>query len=141
MYHIHHQFTIHSGAEKIFRSISLPEELNNWWPKTSVGKPEVGEQYQLYFGPEYDWLAEITSVKENEHITWKMIRSMDDWMPTHFGFQLIPQIDRTIVKFFHKNWQEANDHFAVSSYCWAILLNGLKNYCEHGIVIPFENRN
>lgn len=47
------------------------------------------------------------------------------------------------VNFSHVNWAEANDHFKHSSFCWALLLNGLKNYLEdnyleNGIIIPFK---
>ena len=31
-------------------------------------------------------------------------------------------------------------HYGRSSYCSAMLLNGLKNYIEKGVVVPFEDK-
>jgi hypothetical protein len=69
-----------------------------------------------------------------------MTDSDEDWDPTSFGFDLEPQEAGTAVKFWHKGWPTLNHHFRRSSYCWAILLQGLKNYVEKGIIVPFEER-
>lgn len=64
-----------------------------------------------------------------------------DWNPTTFGFDLKSTGNSTLVEFSHVNWQNNNHEFRNSSFCWALLLNGLKNYLEKGIVVPFEERN
>jgi hypothetical protein len=70
-----------------------------------------------------------------------MTKSDPDWDATTFGFDL-EEVDKgTLLKFSHQNWRELNHNFKHSSFCWAMLLNGLKNYIEKGIVIPFEKRN
>jgi len=54
----------------------------------------------------------------------------------------LEEVDKgTLLKFSHENWQELNHNFKHSSFCWAMLLNDLKNYLENGIIIPFEKRN
>lgn len=70
-----------------------------------------------------------------------MTKSDKDWNPTTFGFDLESSDKGTMVNFSHINWPEQNHHFKHSSFCWAILLNGLKNYLEKGVIIPFEERN
>ena len=70
-----------------------------------------------------------------------MLTSSDDWNLTTFGFKLkFLGKKSTQVHFSHTNWLHCNAEFKQSSYCWAILLNGLKNYVEKGIVIPFTER-
>ncbi len=69
-----------------------------------------------------------------------MTQTSEHWNGTTFGFDLEQMVDGVKLKFFHKDWSECNDEFRISSFCWALLLNGLKNYLERGIVVPFEDR-
>lgn len=69
-----------------------------------------------------------------------MTDSNEDWNPTTFGFNLEEQENGIYLRFSHKGWLENNDELKHSSFCWAMLLNGLKNYVEKGIVVPFEER-
>ncbi|EAZ81407.1 SRPBCC family protein [Algoriphagus machipongonensis] len=138
---IYHTFWIRSTISKVFSAISSPEQLILWWPQKCSGKPEIGESYNFYFTPEYDWFGTVSKVEENKAFHIKMVDSDKDWDPTSFGFEL--EEDGTMVKvsFWHKGWENQNEHFKISSYCWAILLQGLKNYLEKGEVLPFEERS
>ena len=70
----------------------------------------------------------------------EMASADEDWNPTHFEY-VLEKIDKgTWMKFAHNGWKYSNDHFRRSSFCWAMLLNGLKNYVEKGIIVPFEER-
>jgi uncharacterized protein YndB with AHSA1/START domain len=138
---IHHQFTIHSKAATVFEALTSQKGLDNWWPLKCSGQPKLGTEYSFFFGPEYDWRAEVVHVVANKELTWKMTKAMDDWKPTRVGFRLREEKDNTIVSFFHEGWEEASEHFAITTYCWGQLLAGLKNYVEKNVVIPFELRN
>ena len=70
-----------------------------------------------------------------------MTASDKDWNETTFGFDLADTEQGVLQKFSHINWPEINHYFKFSSFCWAMLLNGLKNYFETGAVIPFNDRN
>ena len=125
----------------MFDAVSLPEHLNNWWTLKSSGKPELNAEYNLNFTDTYDWYCKVSEVKPNQSFYLKMIKSSTDWNPTTFSFELDETENGTMVKFSHVNWPKDNHHFKHSSFCWALLLNGLKNYLEKGIVIPFAERN
>lgn len=137
---IYHNFWIEADAQKVYESITEPEHLVNWWPQKCTGKPELGSEYNFYFTDEYDWYGEVTMSKPGEAFHIKMTKSDKDWDPTSFGFDLKENAGKTTVSFWHMGWPECNDHFKISSYCWAILLQGLKNYIEKGIIVPFEER-
>ena len=141
MYDILHQFRIASQAQKVFDAFTSPAQLNNWWPLRSDGQPKMGEMYTLYFGPEYDWRAEVIHVVPGKEFTWKMTQAMDDWMNTEVGIRLKAENSGTTVDFFHTGWREAGDHYRISNYCWGTLLNGLKMWVEKGMIVPFEERN
>jgi len=139
-YAIYHDLVINAFQQEVFDAVSLPEHLNNWWTLKCTGSPEKGNEYNLYFAPGYDWLAEVvTSTSNSFHL--KMTRAMPDWELTTFGFDLETESSSTRVKFSHRNWPKLNKEFRNSSYCWALLLNGLKNYVEKGAIVPFDERS
>lgn len=136
-----HRFFVKAPATKIFEAFTSPIGLNNWWTKESSGKPVLNNIYRFYFTKAYDWRAKVIKVTPDKELIWQMTEAMHDWMPTQIGFTLTEENHGTAVYFFHSNWQQANEHFAISNYCWGQLLKGLKDHCETGAVVPFENRN
>ena len=142
MHHIYHDFPVKASKAKIFAAISQPDQLIKWWPLKCSGTPKIGESYNFYFAPEYDWHAEVTKCKPNESFHVKMTAADPDWLPTSFGFELEDSTNGSVnLRFQHKDWPACNAHFRRSSFCWAILLQGLKDYVEKGKVIPFKERS
>ena len=139
-YSIYHDLEINESIAKTFQAITEPKHLVNWWPLKCTGVPKQGEAYNFYFTPEYDWYGTVSKIEENETFHIKMTKSHPDWDPTTFGFDLEQKKGTTQVKFWHEGWPECNAHFRRSSFCWAMLLNGLKDYVEHGKIIPFDER-
>lgn len=139
-YSIHHDIEIDSAIDKVFDAITKPEHLINWWPLKCTGQAEVGQQYNFYFTPEYDWYGKVAKLVENKAFHIQMTEADSDWNPTSFGFDLEENKKSVLVKFWHIGWPECNAHFRRSSFCWAMLLNGLKNYVERGVIVSFEER-
>lgn len=137
---IYFNFIIDSDKFSVYRAISQPEQLINWWPLKCSGIPKVGAEYNFNFTDEYNWFAEVSHCKQWEEIHYKMTVSDTDWNPTTFGFKLKEKDSSICLNFFHKDWPECNNHFKHSSFCWAMLLKGLKDYLEKGIIIPFNDR-
>ena len=138
---IYFNFMINSDRLSVYKAVSEPEHLVNWWPLKCSGVPKVGEEYNFNFTDQYDWYAEVKSVLEEEHIHYKMTKSDKDWNPTTFGFELEHSNKGTLLMFSHINWVKDNHEFKNSSFCWAMLLNDLKNYLEKGKIVPFAERN
>jgi uncharacterized protein YndB with AHSA1/START domain len=137
---IFHDLIIHAKVDKVFDAITQPEHLVNWWPLKCTGTPVLGEQYNFYFTPEYDWYGDVIKCEPDSAFHIKMTRSDEDWDPTSFGFDVTQEPEYVQVNFWHKGWPSCNHHFKRSSYCWAILLKGLKDYVEKGIIVPFKER-
>lgn len=140
-YNILHNLVIGSTKKEVFKAVSMPEHLNNWWTLKCSGKPELGSKYNLFFTSEYNWYGKVSRCVEDESFHISMTKSDLDWDETTFGFDLEETNNGTLVKFSHMNWPNCNDHFRTASFCWAMLLNGLKNYIEKGIILPFEERS
>ena len=137
---IYHDLVIKSNAKEVFNAITTPKEPVKWWPLRCDGSPSLNAIYNFYFSEEYNWYGIVTSIENNKQFFIKMTSADTDWNNTTFGFELNENDNTTQVSFLHVNWPECNQHFKRSSFCWAMLLNGLKNYIEKGIVIPFEGR-
>jgi len=55
-----HYFPIKASAAQVFQAISTPRGLSTWWTKSSAGEPVEGAEYELGFGPEYEWRAVVS---------------------------------------------------------------------------------
>lgn len=140
-YTIYHNLIINSSKDKVFDAVVNPDQLVNWWPAKCSGKPELGARYNFYFGPEYDWWGTVVQCDPGKAFHIKMAKADKDWNPTSFGFDLEQTNGGVQVSFWHTDWAVCNQHFKIASYCWAILLQGLKNYVEKGVILSFEDRN
>ncbi|MEM1356616.1 MAG: SRPBCC domain-containing protein [Bacteroidota bacterium] len=138
---IYHDLVVAAPTGQLFAAVSLSEQLVNWWPFRCTGEPAVGATYNFFFSPEYDWYGEVIKVIPNEAFHVRMTAADPDWTPTSFGFDLSEvEGGRTQLSFWHRGWPACNAHFKRSSFCWAILLQGLKNYVEKGTIVPFAER-
>lgn len=140
-YGIYHNLIVHAEKDLLFRAIADPDELEKWWPLKCSGHQAVGAQYNFYFGPEYDWLGEVVTYNKGAAFYIKMLKADPDWNPTIFGFDLTEQGNGIKLQFSHTGWPHRNDHFKTASFCWALLLKGLKDYVETGKIIPFNARS
>jgi uncharacterized protein YndB with AHSA1/START domain len=137
---IFHELPIAVEAERVYRAVSTPTGLDQWWTKRSSGRAQLGAQFDLWFGPEYQWQAQVTECVPGEIFEIEMTTATRDWLHTRVGFELVSGESRTQLQFHHTGWQERNEHFRVSSYCWAMYLRVLKRWLEHGEVVEYERR-
>jgi len=135
-----HDFPINVPAAAVFDAVSTPAGLDRWWTKIAAGEPKPGAAYELGFGPGYDWLAAVTKCVPESAFELRMTRADSDWTGTHVGFELTPGPGSTQVRFYHRGWPHANEHYRISNFCWAMYLRILKRALEHGESVPYEAR-
>jgi uncharacterized protein YndB with AHSA1/START domain len=137
---IFHDFPIAVPPSRAFRAVSTPADLDQWWTMDSSGKPAKGAEWELGFGPGYDWRAVVSRCTPDRSFEFKLVSSGPDWMGTLVGFELTPHENSTQVRFHHTGWPEQNEHYRISCYCWAMYLRVLKRFLEHGETVPYERR-
>ena len=140
MAEILHQFPIKAPAQRVYQAVATPQGLDAWWTLRAEGEPVEGASYQLWFGSEYDWRAVVSRCVPGEAIEWEITAAHEDWMGTRVGVTLEERNGGTLVRFYHANWAEPNEHFQISSYCWATYLRLLKRYVERGEFIEYMDR-
>jgi hypothetical protein len=137
---IFQDFPIRTTLERAFAGVSTPTGLDAWWTKRSSGKPFVGQEFELWFGPEYDWRGVVTKCTHHQAFELKMTRSDTDWEGTRVGFEFEQRGDLVWVRFYHTGWPTANEHYRISNHCWAMYLRILRRYLEAGETVPYEKR-
>jgi len=133
-------FPIKASRADVFRAIATPEGLNNWWTKTCSGNPTNGGEYALGFGPEYEWNATVSRYEPESNFELSLTKADADWAGTRLVFRLAEKDGTTEVDFQHLGWPTENEHYRISSYCWAMYLRLLRRYVEFGEVVPYEDR-
>jgi uncharacterized protein YndB with AHSA1/START domain len=134
------EFPIKAPVNQVFQAVSTPEGLDRWWTKRSAGEPREGSEYELWFGPEYDWRARVSRCVPDSELELEMTRADADWTGSRVGFRLEDQGGTTLVRFYHTGWPSANEHYRISCHCWALYLRILRRYLEHDEVVPYEDR-
>lgn len=141
MHSICHDIEIRVSQSRLFGLLVTADGLEKWWSKSSKGNTGLGQRMQIYFSEEFDWEMEAIEYKENQSISWKMTRAMDDWMRTRLSFEIITKSEETcLLRFTHSGWERVDDHFRRSSLSWALYLRILRRFIENGEYIPYEQR-
>jgi uncharacterized protein YndB with AHSA1/START domain len=136
-----HDLYIAVSPGEVFRGVTEPGLLDEWWTKKCSGVPAIGGEYELYFSPEYVWRARVSQVEAGKAFELAMFQADADWEGTRVGFMVQPQSTGTKLRFYHSGWREANEHFRISSYCWATYLRILKRFLEKGERVIYEKRD
>ena len=134
------EFPIKATPSRVFQGVSTPGGLDQWWTARSKGEPRLGAEYELWFGPEYDWRAKVTRCRPDLEFELEMTRADQEWLGTKVGFSLKALRDSTLVRFYHTGWPTESEQWRVSCYCWAMYLRILRRYLEHGESVPYERR-
>jgi len=134
------EFPIAAEPARVFRSVSEPALLDEWWTLRSTGHASVGSNYDLDFGPGFHWAAKVTKSEPGSAFELRMTTSDADWQGTLVGFELEPSGSGTLVRFYHRGWPEANAHYRISCHCWALYLRILRRHIEHGESVPYDQR-
>jgi uncharacterized protein YndB with AHSA1/START domain len=141
MANIIHQFTIKAQQERVFEACSTASGLDKWWTKTSSGESRYDGIFRLHFGPQFDWHARVTRYAAPSSFELQISQAHPDWDGTLVGCELTPEGARaTGVLFHHTGWPEANEHWRVSCFCWAMYLRILRRYLEYGETVEYEKR-
>lgn len=135
-----HDFLIKANRNRVFRTVSAPAEIDHWWTARSAGEPRLGAEYELWFGPEYDWRAKVTKCKPDDEFELEVTRADKEWIGTRVGFRLEGEGGTTQVRFHHLGWPAVTEHYRISCFCWAMYLRVLRRYLEHGESVPYERR-
>lgn len=131
---------IAAPPDRVFEAVASPAGLDAWWTLGCRGERRPGATWDLDFGPGYAWRAEVSRWQPGEAFALTVTRADADWTGTTVGFLLLPTPAGTQVRFAHRGWPDANEHFRISCHCWALYLRLLRKYVERGESVPYARR-
>lgn len=137
---IRHDFPIAAPIARVFAGFAEPAGLDQWWTLSSEGRPAPGEIYRLDFGPGFDWRALVIRADPPRSLELRFTEADDDWIGSWVDVELEERDGNTWVRFAHRGWREPNEHYRISSFCWAMYLRILKRHLEHGETVPYQDR-
>lgn len=137
---IYQDFPIKAPVSRVFDAVSTPHGLDRWWTMRASGQPRLEAEYELGFGPGYDWRARVTSVIPATSFELQMTGADPDWLHTRVGFLLEDRGPATQVRFYHTGWPDPGEHWRVSCHCWAMYLRILRRHLEYGEAVPYDRR-
>ena len=135
-----HYLYINGSIDQVFQNIATARGLAQWWASGAAGHMELGAMVELDFGVDYRWQAQVTEMVPPVEIELTFTKADPDWLDTTVKFQLVQLTEAVEVRFWHKGWKEANHHYSVSCYCWAMYLRVLKRFVEHGEFVDYADR-
>ena len=87
-------FPIKAPPDRVFRAVSDPASIDQWWTVRSSGQPAVGVTYDLDFGPEYQWRAVVTKSVPGAAFELRLTEADPGWVGSVVGFELTPNRSR-----------------------------------------------
>ena len=133
---------VDATVEEVWRAVSDPAGLQNWFPLKASGGQGVGEQVLLSWGEGVEWPTTITIWEPNQRLRWE-----DNWVPEGMDTQLIVDIfietkdGQTVVRLVHSGFavgDKWDDHYFGVDTGWRMMLRNLKHYVEHHAGTPRE---
>ncbi len=135
---IRHLLTINATPERIFQALTEEEGLRAWWTEGAKAQPEPGSMAVFDFGNRFHNEMRIDELKSPDKVSWTCVQGDEEWIDTHFSFELTRVTGGSELRFSQTGWREETDFFASCSYNWAYYLSSLKEYCEKGEGRPYQ---
>jgi uncharacterized protein YndB with AHSA1/START domain len=137
---IKHLLHVTASKEKVYEAISTINGLANWWTKQTTGESKVGGIIQFRF-TDAGCDMKVTSLKDNECISWECIAGFPEWIGTKISIRLEETNGKTKVQFEHSDWKETNEFYAGCSFSWGRFMESLRQLCQTGEGEAFGSKN
>lgn len=125
---------------KVYKALTTEQGLSETWTRQCDIKTETGAVHEFGFGDEDPTRFEIRELIQDQKITWHCVESDPEWIGTSVSFELEEKNGKTTVTLRHSDWREITDFYRWCNYNWSFFLYSLKQYCEEGKGIPFQER-
>lgn len=131
---------LNAPGEIVFKALTTQKGLSEVWTSQCDVKPTTGYTCTFGFGDEDPTKFKISDLVPHHTIRWHCTDSDPEWVGTDVSFELEEENGKTKVTLVHSGWKEITEFYRWCNYNWSFFLYSLKNYCEAGNGIPFQNR-
>lgn len=134
---ITHDIPIKASCSTVYKALTTAQGLRSWFTAQAQGSGELGTEWELKFTdqPLFDW--QITSMKDNDNVTWKCLRGPGHSAGTEVEFNLKTKSDhQCILTIIHRGWKKDDPKFERCIEIWRTLMDYLQRYCETSTAAP-----
>ena len=134
---IHHLLNIDAPASRIYQAVSTVEGIKGWWTVQCYGDFSLNGEVHFDFNEEYRNTFLVKGMEDDKQIIFEGKECAPDWRNTLIDIRLEETEGKTVVRFSHLKYPEANDFYAGCNYSWGYFLKSLKEFAETGKGFPF----
>ncbi len=137
---IEHINYIKAPVSEVYTALATEKGLSEVWTQKLNVKPEVGYINEFDFDDGYATKMKVEHLEEHSKIVWKCVESDPEWVGTSVIFDLTEKDGVTAVVLKHTDWRKVTEFYRWCNYNWGMFLLSLKEYCEDGKGLPFQER-
>jgi uncharacterized protein YndB with AHSA1/START domain len=131
------ELTIEATPQRVWRAITEPDEIVQWWAFEARVKPEVGSLGEFRFRPPAGVLQfEMAELDQDEKVRWISRQGSPQWAGTSVTWQLMPVHNGTKLIFTHDGFAQVDEAYERTRGNWQYFLASLKSYLETGKGTP-----
>jgi uncharacterized protein YndB with AHSA1/START domain len=134
-----HLVKIHAPANPVYRALTTPAGVRNWWTGDVALESAVGGTGEFRFNDRrFVIKVAIQELTPDTRVWWRVV-SPDLFDGTSVQFELSPNEGHTMLSFTHRGFKWTDDTYAAATTRWGYYLVSLKRYLESGKGAPSPN--
>jgi uncharacterized protein YndB with AHSA1/START domain len=122
-------FTVEQSAEEVFKAIT---NVRGWWTGDVDGDADApGAEFTYRYADLHHSRQRVTEVVTDRKLVWRVteahlsfVEDPSEWTGTDITFEVVPQGDRTEVRFAHRGLRSDFECFESCSSAWGFFING-----------------
>lgn len=135
---IMHLIKIHASPERVYQALTTAEGIRNRWTRDAALDSEIGGtgEFRFYEGKSVTKMK-VDELKPPVRVGWKTIDGFRrEWKGTAITFDLRSEGSDTALSFAHRDFEQADEAYALTTTGWGYYLVSLKRYLEAGRGMP-----
>jgi uncharacterized protein YndB with AHSA1/START domain len=137
-------FVVDQSPEEVFQAIN---NVRGWWGEDVEGRnANLGDEFTYRVQDVHHSRLKVIDLIPNEKIIWqvldnylKFVEDQSEWVGTQITFEIMPNGDRTQVRFAHLGLVPQYECFDVCSNAWGSLMHGsLRSLITTGTGNPYR---
>jgi uncharacterized protein YndB with AHSA1/START domain len=132
------QVEVDAGPADVWTALTSPDGLRSWWTSQADVDTHPGGVSRLSFpDAPVTWDLRAEDTQEGRRLRWRCVGGPPPWVGTDIVFDLAEAGGRTLVRFDHTGWQDAEEMVRIVTFGWGQILPRLKEHAETGGRVPF----
>lgn len=128
---IKHQIIIDAPPDKVYAALATQVGLRGWWTADTRAEEKTGGEAEFGFDERSAvFHMTIEELAPNKRVVWSCHGDHPEWDGTVLTWTLMPEKNRTILRFAQSNWKDYSDFCATCNTTWGELIYRLKDYVE-----------